>query len=169
MPMTTQTVADLFLDYSDRKLVEMTKTLATCLNRLNDQQIWERHGPHENAVGNLVLHLCGNMRQWIMHGVANQSDVRVRDEEFAISGGITGADLAALFAATVEEARGVLASLPHTRLTDLTSPQQGHGNLSVLDAIYQVVGHVQLHIGQIVLLTKQMVGTDLDLTMPRKR
>jgi uncharacterized damage-inducible protein DinB len=169
MTKTTKTVAELFLDYSDRKLVEMTKTLTTCLNRLNDRQIWQRHGPHENAVGNLVLHLCGNMRQWIMHGVDNQPDVRIRDEEFATTGGLTGAELAALFTATTEEARGVLASLPHARLTDLTSPQQGHGEFSVLDVIYQVVGHVQLHTGQIVLLTKQMVGTDLNLTMPRKR
>jgi uncharacterized damage-inducible protein DinB len=162
-------VADLFLQYSDRKLADMTRTMTTCLERLNEQQIWERHGPHENAVGNLVLHLCGNMRQWIMYGVDGRPDVRVRDEEFAAVGGMTGRDLAALFTATVEEARGILDGLPHARLTDMTSPQQGHDELSVLDAIYQVVGHVQLHTGQVVLLTKQMTRADLDLTTPRKR
>ena len=74
----TNEVAGLFLEFSDRKLGEMTKKLTTCLDRLNDEQVWARGGPHENAVGNLVLHLCGNMRQWILHGVGGKPDVRTR-------------------------------------------------------------------------------------------
>ena len=161
-------VATLFLDYSDRKLVQMVGSMTACLERLNDKQVWRRGGEHENAVGNLVLHLCGNMRQWIMHGVGGAPDVRVRDAEFAAREGLSGAELVAMFAATVEEARGVLASLPHERLVERTDPQK-RGMVSVLEAIYQVVGHVQLHVGQVMVLTKQMVGTDLDLSMPRPR
>jgi uncharacterized damage-inducible protein DinB len=164
--MDTQ-IATLFLDFSSNKLEAMTKTLDSCLDRLSDEQVWQRGGPHENAVGNLVLHLCGNMRQWIMYGVDRQPDVRVRDAEFSADGGMTRAELIALFGATVAEARAILAKLSAERLVERTNPQ--HGEVAVLDAIYQVVGHVQQHVGQIILLTKQMVATDLDLTMPRAR
>jgi hypothetical protein len=160
-------VAELFLEYSCRKLEEMTSTLQACVGKLTDAQIWERHGAHENAVGNLVLHLCGNTRQWVIAGVGGAVDVRKRDEEFCADGGIGGEELMERFSATVTEARKVLARVPAERLTERITPQ--NREVSVLGAIYQVVGHVQQHIGQIILLTKQMTGADLDLTMPRKR
>ena len=160
-------VAALFLDYSGRKLEQMTTVLTACLNRLSDEQVWQRGGAHENAIGNLVLHLCGNTRQWIMYGVDRQPDVRVRDAEFSADGGMGRAELIALFSSTMAEAREILAKLPAERLTDRTNPQ--HGEVAVLDAIYQVVGHVQQHVGQIILLTKQMAATDLDLSIPRPR
>lgn len=164
----TNDVAGLFLDYSDRKLEQMVKTMTACLERLNDEQVWRRGGEHENAIGNLVLHLCGNMRQWIMHGVGGVPDVRERDLEFSEQGGLGCMELVKLFAETVLETRGVIASLPYERLVEKTDPQ-GFGEVSVLEAIYKVVGHVELHVGQVTLLTKQMVATDLDLSIPRVR
>lgn len=160
-------VASLFLDHSTAKLDQMLGFLKSCLDQLSKEQVWERHGAHENAVGNLVLHLCGNMRQWIMHGVGGAADVRVREAEFGQKSGMTSAELFRHFYDTVCEAKTVIASLPHERLTERTSPQGR--DVTVLDAIYQVVGHVQQHVGQIILLTKQMTGRDLDLTMPRPR
>jgi uncharacterized damage-inducible protein DinB len=160
-------IAALFLDFSCRKLEGMTDNLRVCLGKLSDAQIWERHGPHENSVGNLVLHLCGNMRQWLIAGVGGALDVRKRDEEFSTEGGMNAEELMRRFTVTVTEARKVIAGVTVERLTDHITPQ--NQEVSVLDAIYQVVGHVQQHVGQIVLLTKQMTGTDLDLTMPRPR
>jgi Protein of unknown function (DUF1572) len=160
-------IATLFLTYSHTKLESMTDNLRVCLGKLNDAQIWERHGAHENAVGNLVLHLCGNMRQWIIHGVGGVKDVRVRDAEFSADGGMTGAELMTLFEKTVNESKAVIAEVPAARLVERITPQGR--NVSVLDAIYQVVGHVQQHVGQIILLTKQMTAKDLDLTIPRPR
>src|SRR5215475_1550717 len=157
----------LFLKCSSAKLEQMTGFLTTCLGRLSNEQVWARNGAHENAVGNLILHLCGNMRQWIMHGVGGAPDVRVRDLEFSAAGGTTAADLVRLFEETVAEARVVIDSLPPERLVERTTPQGR--DVSVLEAIYQVVGHVQQHVGQIIVLTKQMTGKDLDLTMPRPR
>jgi uncharacterized damage-inducible protein DinB len=145
----------------------MTGYLTICLAKLSDEQVWERHGPHENAVGNLVLHLCGNMRQWIMHGCGGAPDVRVRDQEFSAADSLTAEQLIKHFQSTVNEARHIIDTLPTIRLTERTHPQGR--DVSVLDAIYQVVGHVQQHVGQIILLTKQMAGKDLDLTMPRPR
>ena len=157
----------LFLKHSSEKLEQMTGYLKTCLGKLTDEQVWERHGAHENAIGNLVLHLCGNMRQWIMHGCGGAPDVRVRDKEFSAADGLTAAQLAEHFESTVTEARGVIDSLPPARLAERTKPQGR--DVTVLDAIYQVVGHVQQHTGQIILLTKQMTAKDLDLTMPRPK
>ena len=113
------------------------------------------------------MHLCGNARQWIMHGVGGAPDVRVRDKEFSAEGGISGAELIALFEATMAEAKTVIAAVPVERMVERITPQGR--DVSVLEAIYQVVGHVQQHVGQIILVTKQMLGTDLDLTMPRPR
>ncbi len=160
-------IASLFLAHSSAKLEQMTGYLNACLARLSSEQVWERHGPHENAVGNLVLHLCGNMRQWIMHGCSGQADVRVRDQEFSVTEGLTASQLIDHFESTVAEARHVIDTLAPARLIERTTPQGR--DVSVLDAIYQVVGHVQQHVGQIILLTKQMTGKDLDLTMPRPR
>ncbi len=156
-----------FLDVSCRRLGQMTEHLVACLNKLSEEQIWQRQGAHENAVGNLVLHLCGNARQWIMHGVGGVPDVRVRDKEFSADGGMSRAELIALFEATMTEAKALIAAVPAERMVERTTPQGR--DVSVLEAIYQVVGHVQQHVGQIILLTKQMLGTDLDLTMPRPR
>ena len=107
------------------------------------------------------------MRQWIMHGVGGAKDVRVRDAEFSANGGLSGAALMEMFASTVAEAHAVIASLPAGRLVEKTTPQKRE--VSVLEAIYQVVAHVEQHVGQVILLTKQMTGTDLDLTIPRPR
>jgi uncharacterized damage-inducible protein DinB len=156
-----------FLDTSCRKLGQMTEYLTTCVKKLTDEQIWQRHGAYDNAVGNLMLHLCGNARQWIMHGVGGAPDVRVRDKEFSADGGMSGTELIALFEATMDEAKRVIAAVPAKRMVERVIPQGR--DVSVLEAIYQVVGHVQQHVGQIILMTKQMLATDLDLTMPRPR
>ena len=167
MAVMESQISILFLNYSCEKLEQMTKNLKVCLCKLTDDQVWERHGAHENAVGNLVLHMCGNMRQWIMHGVGGDKDTRVRDEEFGANGGSNATALIELFDKTVAEARQIIGPLPPERLVKRITPQNREE--SVLEAIYQVVGHVQQHVGQIIVLTKQMTGKDLDLTMPRPR
>src|ERR1700746_2991058 len=111
-----------FLDVSCRRLGQTTEHLTACMKRLSEEQIWQRHGAHENAVGNLVLHLCGNARQWIMHGVGGTPDVRVRDKEFSTDGGMSGAELIALFEATMEEAKAVIAAVQPERMVERTTP-----------------------------------------------
>ncbi len=160
-------IAQVFLDVSCRKLEAMTVSLRTCMAKLTGAQIWERHGAHENAVGNLVLHLCGNARQWIISGVGGVTDVRTRDKEFSADGGMSGAELMEIFEKTMAEARGVIASVTAERLVEIVHPQ-GH-TVTVLEAICLVVAHVHQHVGQIILLTKQMTRSDLDLTIPRPR
>lgn len=144
-------------------------SMKACLSKLSDEQVWARGGAHENAVGNLVLHLCGNIQQWIMHGVGGTKDIRVREAEFGTDGGLSAAVLSEMFAVKVAEAQRVIASLPAERLTERTSPQPGRPEVSVLEAIYLVVAHAHEHTGQVVVLTKQMTEADLDLSIPRPR
>lgn len=160
-------IATVFVDYSCRKLEEMTGCVTTCLTKLTEEQLWERHGEHENAIANLVLHLCGNARQWIMHGVGGAEDVRQRDLEFSTRSGLNREALIELFTSTITEAKAIISATTPERLFEITHPQGR--TVKVMEAIYQVVGHVQQHVGQMVLLTKQMTGRDLDLTIPRPR
>jgi hypothetical protein len=167
MTMLHGAIARDFLDVSSRRLDQMTECLEVCLRKLSDDQVWQRQAAHENAIGNLVLHLCGNARQWLIHGVGGAADIRVRDAEFSADGGKSAAELIALFRTTMAEAKSVIAAVPPERMVERITPQGR--DVSVLEAIYQVVGHVQQHVGQIILLTKQMTAADLDLTMPRPR
>jgi hypothetical protein len=160
-----------FLAYSAGKMQSLHGDIATCLSKLTEEQIWRRGGPHENSIGNLLLHLEGNVRQWILHGIANQPDVRRRDDEFALTPTLDSKTAFANFTATLNEAREVIAALPYERLTEIIDPQPTGTwrHTTILVAIYKVVGHLEYHAGQIILVTKQLAGTDLDLSMPRKR
>jgi uncharacterized damage-inducible protein DinB len=157
-------LAQLFLSYSEKKLNQMTGHIETCVGRLSDDHIWSRGGSHENSIGNLILHICGNMRQWIVAGVGGEKDIRDRDAEFAAKGGSSGAELISYLRATVEQAKTVLEGVTAARLLDEITPQ--NAKVSVLEAIYQVVGHFQQHTGQIIFATKIYSGEDLGLQRP---
>src|ERR1700679_4211403 len=96
----------IFLDFSARKLELLTGRIESCLDRLSAEQIWARGGDSESAVGNLALHLAGNVRQWIVSGVGGRPDVRERDAEFAARGGASAAGLKERLGTTVAEAAG---------------------------------------------------------------
>ena len=169
--MPEDVISAEFLNYSAKQLQALHGKIATCLGKLNEEQIWRRGGPHENSIGNLLLHLEGNIRQWIIHGIANQPDVRRRDDEFTLVPTVDSKTAFAKFTATLKEAREVIATLPHQRLTEIIDPQPTGTwrHTPILVAIYKVVSHIDHHAGQIILLTKQLHGADLDLSMPRKR
>ncbi|MBV9768222.1 MAG: DUF1572 family protein, partial [Bryobacterales bacterium] len=113
---------------------------------------------NENAAGNLVLHLSGNVRQWIGSGVAGLPDNRKRDAEFEARGGMAPADLSELLKTRVAEAAGIIREVPAARLTERIKPQ-GY-DVTVLEAIAHVVEHFSHHTGQIILLTKMLTGDD---------
>jgi uncharacterized damage-inducible protein DinB len=164
-------LAATFLSFSVKRMQRSEQDILTCVSRLSEEQIWHRPADHENSIANLLLHLEGNMRQWILHGVDDQPDVRARDAEFALAPSQTASEVRARFSATLAECCAIISNLDPERLLAITDPQPGGGwgSPTILEAIYLVVGHVQMHTGQIILLTKQMTGRDLDLTIPRKR
>jgi uncharacterized damage-inducible protein DinB len=148
-----------FLDYSIDKLREYTGRIETCLGMLNEEQVWARRAENENAAGNLVLHLCGNVRQWIVSAVGARPDVRERDREFSARGGVSIAALTECLRTTVEEAAGVLRAVTAERMAERLVIQ-GY-KVSVMEAIYHVVEHFSMHTGQIMFATKLLTGTDL--------
>jgi uncharacterized damage-inducible protein DinB len=133
--------------------------IETSLGMLSEEQIWARGSENENAVGNLVLHLCGNVRQWIISGVGERPDVRERDKEFAARGGVGTAELVARLRTTVQEAVETITPLTPEQMARTLSVQGYHG--TVMEAIYHVVEHFSMHTGQILFATKMLTGADL--------
>ncbi|MCA2965143.1 MAG: DUF1572 family protein [Acidobacteriaceae bacterium] len=151
----TQSVDVLFLGHSVRKLEQMERMIQDRLPLFPPERLWQKSGAEANSVGNLVLHLCGNVRYYIGHGLGGQPNVRNRDAEFSTTG---HEDLAGLLRATLAEATATLAALPPGRLPEpvpagLTVPA---GVTTVLELIYQIVGHFQQHTGQIIFAAKQL-------------
>ena len=171
--MQNNPLAENFLSFAIKRMRLSERDINLCLDKLSPEQIWHRGGDYENSIANLLLHLEGNLRQWVLHGIEGQPDVRQRDDEFALRPMAAVAEVRARFTATLEEARTVLDALRRNpeRLLEVIDPQPDSTwrNVTILEAIFQVVGHIQLHTGQIILLTKQLVANDLDLSMPRKR
>jgi uncharacterized damage-inducible protein DinB len=164
-------IADNFLAYAASRMFDCRNTIAKCCDQLSEAQMWHRGGEHENSVANLLLHLEGNMRQWILHGIAGHADVRQRDAEFSLTPTTDSETARANFNTTLEEAAAAIATLPPARLLEIIDPQPNGTwrHCTILEAIFKVVGHVDHHAGQIILLTKQLAAKDLDLSMPRKR
>lgn len=150
---------DVFLKYSCKKLLQYENRINACLDRLNYQQVWARDADTQNAVGNLVLHLSGNVRQWLISGVGGAPDNRDRDSEFSAREGAEIAGLKLRLHETVAEAVTLLRNLPHSRLHD-PFERQGY-EVTVLEAIYHVVEHFAYHAGQIIFATKLFTQNDL--------
>jgi len=169
--MANGPVAENFLAYAAKRMKLSQGQVAGCVARLSDEQMWRRGGDHENSVANLLLHLEGNIRQWVLHGIDGQPDVRERDQEFALERRMDAAEARRRFDAVVDEAATVIEGLDPERLLEVIDPQPtgGQRNATILEAIFKVVGHLEMHTGQIILLTKQMAAMDLDLSLPRKR
>ena len=169
--MSAPSIPETFRLTAVTRMQRSAADITHCLDRLTDAQILHRGGDHENSIANLLLHLEGNLRQWILHGIDGQPNVRTRDAEFSLSPTLPIPEIRFRFAATLAEACTVIAAVPDDRLLVTIDPQPGGGwgSPSILEAIFHIAGHLQLHTGQIILLTKQLTRSDLDLTIPRKR
>ncbi len=153
------TIESNFLNCAADKLAELCPRIEICLGKLTPEQVWMRGSGNQNAVGNLVLHLNGNVRQWILTGIGGAPDHRIRDEEFAARGGMDPAALGELLRETVDEALAIIRSLPPARLAEEVTVQGYSG--TVLKAIFHVVEHFSGHTGQIIFFTKMVTGQDL--------
>lgn len=130
-----------------------------CLELLSDEQIWWRANPESNSIGNLLLHLSGNVRQWIVSGIGGVTDARDRDAEFAARAVIPRDELLAGLKQTLSEADQALAQFDSERLLERMQIQGC--DVTALEAILHVVEHFSMHVGQIILLTKLLSSSDL--------
>jgi uncharacterized damage-inducible protein DinB len=149
-----------FLEFSRRKLVEQYwPRLRGCVASLSEEQLWWRPNQASNSVGNLVMHLNGNVRQWLVVSFGHQEDRRERPAEFAARGPLPVQSLLETLEETMQQAWAALARISEADLL-ATYRIQGYA-VSGLEAVYQVVEHFAMHYGQIVYITKQLRGEDL--------
>ena len=153
------TIENDFLASAAVKLAENLERIEACVPKLPADSLWARGSENENAVGNLLLHLNGNVRQWVLSGIAGAPDTRDRPSEFSARSGVTAQAMLTNLRGTVGEAVEVFRSLPHPRLTERVRIQ-GY-DATVLSAIFHVVEHFSGHTYQIILLTKRATGADL--------
>jgi uncharacterized damage-inducible protein DinB len=130
-----------------------------CLEQLTDEQIWWRPNEQSNSIGNLVLHVCGNARQWIVSGLGRAADARNRDAEFAQREMVSRADLHSLLKRTLHDVDATLAAYDDGKLLERQTIQGT--DVTALEAIFHVVEHFSMHTGQIILLTKLLTAADL--------
>jgi len=146
-------IAAQFIERSRHYLAfEYPAKIRQCLDALPSDATWQRSDAQSNSIGNLLLHLEGNVRQWIITNVGGQPGERHRSAEFAA---VTGDDADALYGrlrATLDAADAVIGALSHADL-ETRRTIQGR-DVTVFDAVYHVVEHFSLHTGQIILLTK---------------
>jgi uncharacterized damage-inducible protein DinB len=161
-PKTTRP-ASLFLASSQDSLAKQNlPCIVKCLQQLSEEEIWWRPNSASNSAGNLVLHLCGNVRQWIISGLGGVEDKRERDREFAEQGPIPRQVLLTQLRRTVRDACRVLAQLSDDSLSR-KHEIQGY-QVTGLDAAFHVAEHFGYHTGQIIYITKLKRAQDLRFT-----
>jgi uncharacterized damage-inducible protein DinB len=167
--MKSPDLAGPFLGDAQRTLKKIyLPRIVSCLRQLSEEQIWWRANEASNSAGNLVLHLVGNVRQWIIAGLGGAADVRQRDREFAERGPLAQRVLVKRLEETVEEACRVLARLTAADLARVHKIQSFR--VTGLVAVFHVTEHFSHHAGQIILLTKLLRGKDLRFThLPGER
>ncbi len=143
------------------KLEQNLGQVLRCARLLSDGELWQRVNAHTNSVGNLILHLTGNVRQWIGSGLGGEPFARDRPAEFAARGAASRAELLGKLEETVQQAIGLVRAAGERQLA-AEHTIQGYP-VSGLVAVFHVVEHFSWHTGQIVHMTKAIRDVDLSL------
>ena len=148
-----------FLDQSILRLNENTPRIEKYFSLLSENEVWQRPNKSSNSIGNLVVHLCGNITQYIISSLGESKDTRNRDLEFSIDGEFTKAQLLQTLQKTVNKAIGIIKHLDSSKLLKIHSVQGFE--LSGIGIIIHVVEHYSYHTGQISFYTKHLKDKDL--------
>ena len=139
---------------------EFMPRILKCLDELSDDKIWHRPNPETTSIGNLILHLCGNVTQWVISTLGGEPDNRERQKEFDAEGPIPVAQLKDQLIQTVNRACEVISGLDDATLTTVHVVQDSED--SGIGIIIQVTEHFSYHTGQIALHTKLRKNIDLE-------
>lgn len=148
-----------FIQASIYRVNESMKRVAKCLNEIDEIELWKRPNEHSNSIGNIVLHLCGNIRQYIISSLGGVEDNRERDKEFSANETFKKRELLIKLQHTTTEAIGVMESLDEATLMKQYHVQGFH--LSGIAIIIHVTEHYSYHTGQIAFWVKLLKNTDL--------
>lgn len=138
---------------------ENTRMIEISMSNISEEELWQRPNASLNSVGNLMLHLCGNIRQYIISSLGDNEDVRQRDTEFSASGGHTKTEILKKLKDTVDMAKRVIFDAPPEQLVRLRSVQGF--SFSGVGVIIHAVEHYSYHTGQIAFWVKQLKQKDL--------
>ena len=148
-----------FLSQAIHRIDENTQKLTACLGELEEIDIWKRPNQHSNSVGNIILHLCGNIRQYAISSLGNNKDVRERDKEFSADGGYSGSELLKKLIDTIDQAKDIIRNATESELLR-ERKVQGY-NHSGIGIVIHVTEHYSYHTGQIIFWTKLVKDKDL--------
>lgn len=154
-------LADTFICYSIRKLDDHFAQIEQCARMLSLVQLWYRPNANSNSVGNLLLHLRGNVTQWLIGGIGGEKIQRDRQAEFDHILPIPAELLLADLRETLAECYKVLKVRAAANLDKLHAIQDYR--VTGMEAIFHVVEHFAFHTGQIVTTTKWLLDCDLSL------
>jgi uncharacterized damage-inducible protein DinB len=154
------TIAQEFIEQSI-SIIEKKNTpkIIKCLDQLSEEQVWLRPNEASNSIGNILLHLCGNITQYIISSLGDQPDIRERVKEFSAKGGYNKEELLNKLTTTLKQAINVIKNSNEARLMKIHSVQGF--DYSGIGIIVHVTEHYSHHTGQIIFWTKQLTAKDL--------
>jgi len=156
MPLTADDVTHSVLNEAGNLLDRCVIKIAHCLDQLSEEQVWWRPGDSMNSIGNLILHLCGNMRQWMVAGIGGAADIRQRSAEFAERGPIPKAELLTRLKKVVAETK---EAFERTHPADIARERMIQGEtVTGWRAIFQTVPHFNGHTQEIISFTRMQLG-----------
>jgi len=159
-PLHPAGIGQEYIAYCRRRLLkEYLPRIEMCMDVLTEEDIWWRAHETNNSIGNLILHLAGNITQWIGTGLGGEKDVRNRSLEFTERAMIPKNLLLARLKDSLHKADAVLEKFDPAKLPELRHIQKY--DVTCLDALSHVVEHFAQHLGQIIYITKLRTGKDL--------
>ncbi len=158
--MSTHLYKEAIISETRKRIIEESiPRIKQCLAELTDEQIWYKSNSNTNAVGNQVLHLCGNVRQWILHGLDGQDDVRQRDLEFNERGPLSREILISHLDVLTTDLNAALDRIVDQDLL-LVKTVQKYFHESGISILFHVTEHFSYHTGQITYFTKMTKDID---------
>jgi uncharacterized damage-inducible protein DinB len=148
-----------FIDQAILRLNENTQRIEKCLHQFSEKEVWLKPNDKSNSMGNLMLHLCGNITQYIISSLGDTEDIRERDKEFLAEGGLSKTDLMEKLKNVIAEATNVLVNVKKEKLLNKYSVQGFE--LTGIGIVIHVVEHYSYHTGQIAFYTKMLKDRDL--------
>lgn len=149
-------LAAIFIQESTKTLRDNLAQIQHCVDQLSEDDVWWRPFESQNAIGNILLHLSGNVRQWIVAGAGGKQDTRNRPAEFAERQRIPKAELLRQVEQTINDAIAAIEKCDDANLSRIRPVQ--HWEVSGLSAIYHSVAHFYGHTQEIIYITRLRLG-----------
>ena len=141
------------------RMDESTRMIKKSLSDISEDEVWQKPNPSLNSIANLMLHLCGNISQYVISSLGETEDKRKRDTEFSVTDGLTKAELLKKLEDIVDTAKRVIFDAKPDQLLKVRSVQGF--SFSGVGVIMHAVEHYSYHTGQIAFWVKQLKNNDL--------